>query len=158
MNVEELMSKEVRFCMPDHSLACAAQVMWESDCGCVPVVDPAGRVSGIITDRDVCMASYLNARAPQDLKVRDFMSHGVLACRAEDEVADAASMMRRAQVRRLPVTDADGRLMGILSLNDIAASAHEAEEDGPPELTTDEVGRTLCAVSQHRSPGMPLPA
>src|SRR5580704_12306786 len=120
MNVEKLMSTDVKSCMPDHTLACAARIMWEGDCGCVPVVDTGGRVVGMITDRDICMATYLNSRSPHDLRISDFMSQSVLSCHPHDRVTDATAAMRRAQVRRLPVTDSDGAIVGILSLTDVA--------------------------------------
>jgi CBS domain-containing protein len=153
MNVGKLMSTDVKTCAPDHSLACAAQQMWEGDFGCIPVVDSGGHVIGIITDRDICMATCLNGQAPGDLVVRDFMSRQVLTCQPQDRLTDATAAMRQAQVRRLPVTEADGRLVGIISLTDLAKYA--AQAGGAPGI--DEVGRTLGAVGTPRN-AIPLGA
>ncbi len=150
MMVSELMQKRVMTCLPDHELALAAQIMWENDCGCVPVVDEANLVVGMVTDRDICMAAYLNGRSPQEMEVREAMSMQVLSCRPEDWIADAESIMRREQVRRLPVTDRAGRLVGLLSLNDIAMEAERERESRMKKVTLEEVGLTLSAVSHPR--------
>jgi CBS domain-containing protein len=154
MNVGKLMTTDVTTCGPEHTLGCAAQKMWRGDFGCIPVVDSTGRVVGIVTDRDICMATSLNGQPPGDLFVRDFMSRQVLTCHPQDRLTDALSAMRQAQVRRLPVTEADGVLVGILSLADVAKYAVEAS--GPPGM--DEIGRTLGALDQPRSPTIPLGA
>jgi CBS domain-containing protein len=156
MNVDKLMSTDVKTCQPNHTLACAAQVMWETDCGVVPVVDAEGHIQGMITDRDICMATYLNGRAPHDLLIADFMSQHVLACHPQDRMTDATAMMRRAQVRRLPVTDTEDRLVGILSLSDIATLGSRFADLFPPDSTMDEVGRTLGAVGMPRTETIPL--
>lgn len=155
-SVKNLMSSDVRSCQPDHTLACAAQCMWEADCGCVPVVDAQRRIVGIVTDRDICMAAYLNNRSPHDLKVGDFMSHQVLVCHPQNRVTDVTATMRRAQVRRLPVTDDDDRLVGIVSLADVARMADGAVESTALASAAFEVGRTLGAVGKPRGRGLPL--
>jgi CBS domain-containing protein len=157
MRVEELMCKAVKSCSPEHSLSDAARIMWENDCGCVPVVDPSDRVVGMITDRDIAMATYLNGAAPIDLRVRDVMSRQVLACRPTDRVSDADEIMRRAQVRRLPVTDTLGRIVGILSLRDVAVEAEKKQKTRAPDVTLDEVALTLSAVCRARLPDQPTP-
>jgi predicted transcriptional regulator len=143
MKVETVMSRSVRSCMPDHTLACAAQLMWEGDCGCVPIVDGGGYVKGMITDRDICMATYLNGRTPQDLRVGDFMSRYVLACGPHDRIADATATMRRAQVRsslwRTPRADSSGSFRSRTSRR---ACQPDSSVDGSTML---DVGRTLGA-------------
>ena len=151
MLVSELMQKRVMTCSRDHGLALAAQIMWENDCGCVPVVDEANVVVGMVTDRDICMAAYLNGRSLQEIEVREAMSMQVLSCRPEDWIADAESIMRREQVRRLPVTDGNSRLVGLLSLNDIAMEAERERESRLKKVTLEEVGLTLSAVSHPRT-------
>jgi CBS domain-containing protein len=155
MNVEKLMSTDVKTCMADHTLACAARIMWEGDCGCVPVVDAGGRVVGMITDRDICMATYLNGRSPHELLIGDFMSQSVLSCHPRDRVTDATAAMRRAQVRRLPVTDSDDVLVGILSLTDVAIDADRSQNVFGTGSTPDDVGKTLGAVGKPRK-GAPV--
>jgi CBS domain-containing protein len=125
--------------------------MWDNDCGCVPVVDQKRRVVGIITDRDVCMAAYTQGGPLRALRVSSAMSKQVYSCKPEDTLTAAEESMRAKQIRRLPVTDADGLLVGIVSLNDIAREAQHERSQAKREITTDEVGVTLAAVCSPRS-------
>ena len=120
MKVAELMVEEVTACSPDDALNRAAQIMWENDCGCVPVVDRAARLIAMLTDRDVCMAAYTRGGTLKEIKVSAAMSSELFACRPDDDLLEAQKMMREQQVRRIPVSDDSGRLVGILSLNDVA--------------------------------------
>ena len=120
MKVVELMVQEVTACSPDDTLNRAAQIMWENDCGCVPVVDRAARLVAMLTDRDICMAAYTGGRTLKEIRVSAAMSAKLFACRLDDDIADAQKMMRAHQVRRIPVSDEGGRLVGIVSLTDIA--------------------------------------
>jgi CBS domain-containing protein len=153
MKVQDLMCKTVRSCSPGHTLADAARIMSDADCGCVPVVDEAARICGVLTDRDICMAAYLRARAPQEIRVEEVMARQVLVCRPKEHLGDAEMTMRRAQVRRLPVVEVDGSLVGILSLNDIAIEAERNRMARQPEVTLDEVGLTLGVVGHRRLAG-----
>jgi len=145
VKTKKLMTKDVWFCEPSTSLNDAAHEMWEHDVGCLPVVDGRDdrRVVGMITDRDICMAAYHQGKSLKDLHVADAMSQHIVACRPEDEVEDAEQRMRAAQVRRLPVVDTDNRLVGILSLGQIALSAGNGG-NGP--LSEHEVALTLAAI------------
>jgi len=153
--VDELMSTGVKTCSPRQSLADAAQIMWECDCGCVPVVDASGRVAGMITDRDICMSAYFRGATLREIAIADAMSRRVLAVRPNDSVQDAEALMRRVQVRRLPVADAEGRLLGMLSLGDIAIAAEGRGRSrgsrGPAGIDLREVALTLSAVSKERA-------
>src|SRR5262245_52107889 len=115
MKVEQLMSRTVKRCLATETLNRAAQLMWESDCGCVPVVDDDGRAVGMITDRDVCMAAYTQGAPLASIGVASAMAHDLRSCRGSDTIVEAESIMRAAQVRRLPVVDAEGRVVGLLS-------------------------------------------
>ena len=120
MNVEKLMIREVHTCRPETSLNDAALEMWEGDCGVLPVVDGEHRVVGMITDRDAFMGAFLQGRALPDLPVGNSMAREVFSCRPTDTVDDVIRSMGSHRVRRLPVVDARGELLGIVSLNDIA--------------------------------------
>jgi CBS domain-containing protein len=120
MKVEEILIDEVKCCTPGDSLNRAAQLMWENDCGCVAVVDGDARVVGILTDRDVCMAAYTQGATLSAMSVSSAMSREVFACRPGDDLLVAQGLMQQHRVRRLPVTDIDGKLVGILSLSDMA--------------------------------------
>jgi CBS domain-containing protein len=110
----------LKFCATHNTLNTAAQNMWDNDIGCVPVVDKDRRVVGMLTDRDVCMAAYIQGAPLTGLLVTSAMSKQVFSCAPDDDIAAAEKLMREKQVRRLAVIDAQGRLAGIISLNDIA--------------------------------------
>lgn len=151
MKVEQVMSRNVKTCLPNDTLDRVAQLMWENDCGCVPVVDDDGRAVGMITDRDVCMAAYTQGAMLGHLRVGSAMAREVRSCRPMDTVAEAESIMRAAQVRRLPVVDPESRVLGILSLNDIAREvARERGASGQPEIGGEEVAETLGAICARR--------
>jgi CBS domain-containing protein len=149
MIVEELMSPKVKSCLPDATLAEAARFMWDNDCGCVPVVDAGERVVGMLTDRDICMATYIQGKAPQEIPVQGVMTRSIVSCGPLETIAAAESTMRRAQVRRLPVIDPIGRLVGVLSLNDIARRASDGRTPAAAIGITD-LTLTLAAVCRPR--------
>lgn len=119
MLVESLMTRDVEVCRPDSTLADAAAVMWRRDCGVVPVVEDDGRVVGVVTDRDICMALSMRGQRAGEVRVAEVMAQGVETCTPVDDVREALEAMSRRQVRRLPVVDSRGHLVGILSVNDI---------------------------------------
>jgi CBS domain-containing protein len=157
MNVEHLMTRDVEVCTPDSTLTDAAMIMWRRDCGIVPVVKPGTRdLVGVITDRDVCMAAATRHASTDDLFVRDLIGGHIYTCGPADSVRNAAHRMAEAQVRRIPVTDRAGMLLGMLSLNDLALAAEKTERRGEALPTyTDAIG-VLKAVSAHRLPA-PVP-
>jgi CBS domain-containing protein len=119
-SVRRLMSVNVRSCKPGDALNRAAQSMWEGDCGCLPVVDDDGRVLGLVTDRDICMASYTQGKSLAELSVEGSMSKQVHGCGPDESVGEALALMGEHRLRRLPVQDASGKLLGMLSLADVA--------------------------------------
>jgi CBS-domain-containing membrane protein len=125
--------------------------MWEHDCGCVPVVDEHGAPVGMVTDRDVCMAAYTQGRALFEIPVATAMSRKIARCRVDDPVAIAESMMRAQQLRRLPVVGFDGRVVGLVSINDIATHRRSKDE----ELGDRAIATTLEAICMHRVLGVP---
>ena len=151
MNVGQLMTQSVRSCRAEDTLNMAAQIMWDNDCGCVPVVDAERRVIGMLTDRDACMAAYTQGGPLRALKVSAAMSKKVVSCRPEDTLAAAEGLMKAKQIRRLPVVDADAHLIGIISLNDIAREAEREGTRAKKEVTTDEVALALATICRPRS-------
>ena len=145
LTVGELMRTSVRTCSPDDTLNRAAQIMWENDCGCVPVVNPSGCVVAVITDRDVCMAAYTRDQPLTQLHVSLAMSKTLYCCAAYDSLATAEGLMQSKQVHRLPVTDRDGRLLGILTLGDLARHL-DTHPAGATEVSPEEVAWTLAGV------------
>lgn len=153
MKVEHVMSKDVRACRPSDTLSAAARTLWETDCGAIPVVegDGSGRVVGMLTDRDVCMAAYTQGRSLCDLPVASAMSHEPITCAPSTTLEEAAALMRRAQVRRLPVVDESNQILGVLSLADFA---HEARRRTKPAARTAAwalVGETLEGITHPRT-------
>ena len=153
MKVEQLMTREVRVCTESDTINRGAQLMWESDCGCIPVISANGdgKVLGVVTDRDIAMAAYTQGKQLFAISVTEAMAHKVIACHANDGISQAEALMRDNQIRRLPVLDRNEHLVGILSLNDIAREAQrEASSGKRAEVTENAVAETLAAVCQPR--------
>ena len=130
-----------------------AQIMWEKDCGCVPVVeqgDGGTRVVGMITDRDICMAAMTRGQRLDDIPVYVAMAREVLSCPPDATLVEAEEVMRSGQVRRLPVIDSEDRLVGIVTLNDLALLAEHEIGRRSSNLSAQEVTATLAAVGAPR--------
>jgi CBS domain-containing protein len=146
MKVRDIMTAAVYTCQPDTDLGRVAGIMWDHDCGFVPVVDASGAVVGLITDRDICIAAATRGLAPERIAASQAMSQSVRACLPDDSVAEALAMMKHFKVRRLPVIDPNGLLRGVLSMNDIARAA-----DARKDLAPKEVVSTLAEICEHRT-------
>jgi CBS-domain-containing membrane protein len=125
----------------------AARLMWEFDCGIVPIVNDEGRLEGVVTDRDICMAAYTQGRPLANIPVGTAMAKQVIAAHADDRIEQAEELMRDHQIRRVPVLDSDSRPVGLVSMNDLARLAARARKSGVDR----EVIQTLAAVCQPRS-------
>jgi CBS domain-containing protein len=120
-DVGSIMTRNVVSCSGNDTLHRAAQIMWDRDCGAVPVVDAEGRAVGLVTDRDLCMAAYTRGRPLSAISVSSLLSGKLHTCAAATSLDDAVSRMRTERVRRLVVVDPrDQRLVGMLSLADLA--------------------------------------
>ncbi len=150
MFVEELMTRDVHTCRLDDSLVEAARIMWDHDCGCVPIVDAEGRAVAVITDRDVCMAAYTQGLPLAAMRVASAASRGVVAAHVGQSVEGAEMLMRKHRVRRLPVVDAMGKPVGVVSMNDVARRAHVSYLPGGGPRA-DDVVATLAAVGEPRT-------
>jgi CBS-domain-containing membrane protein len=148
MKVSNLMSGDAQGCNQGESLASAAMIMWNHDCGIVPVLDGDGRVTGMISDRDICMAVSTQGRPASDIRVGDVMSNVIYSVSPDDDIYDAIGLMRERQIRRLPVVDQEGRLQGILSVGDIVRNADKGKSKR--HVSNKEAMRLLKAVSQPR--------
>lgn len=143
------MKTEVGACRPFDSVDRSAKLMWERDCGAVPVVDQEGRAIAMLTDRDICMAALTQGRSLAEIHVSSAMSRRLWSCHPQDDVKEAEKMMRAHQVRRLPVVDADGKLVGVLSISDLARVAVSSKGGRAKKsaVAASEVGQTLGAIS-----------
>ena len=156
MQVKDIMSMSVQTCSPFDSLETVAQRLWEHDIGVLPVIAADGRPQAVITDRDICMAAYTRGKSLAQIQAKDAMSAAVVTCRSDDEIATAARKMAKHQVRRLPVVDAGGRVVGILSMNDLALAAGDPPARIDGAMATEAL-RVLSAACRHRE-GVPVVA
>lgn len=146
MKVKDLMTTDVRSCTPDTTVAEAAHLMWDGDCGILPVVDD-GELVGVVTDRDMYIALATRNTLASQLKVGAVATKKLATCAPEDDVHSALATMRQARVRRLPVVGFGGTVLGILSMNDILLAAGAGKEVGSEEVVT-----TLHAICGHHHP------
>ena len=144
ISVGEVMTRNARTCRPDDRLAAAALGMCEADCRFLPVVDPMGHPIGVLTDGDICLLGSTDRRPLREIFVREVMSGLPATCRADDDVLDALKIMRERHIRHLPVVNAEGMLVGVLSLTDLVLCA---EEENSSRLRQ-EVASTLRAIVQ----------
>lgn len=151
LRVQQLMIQNVRRCQPVDSLEVAARLLWDHDIGAIPVVDADGKAVAMLTDRDICMGAYTTGRPLREILVQEVMSKGVFSVRAEQPVDEALQIMREHQVRRLPVTDAQGRVVGILSQNDLITEAARERESQRKELGAPAITASLAAIGRSRS-------
>jgi CBS domain-containing protein len=134
------MTRGVRSMRPGDNAQLAAQAMDELDVGVIPVCD-GDRLVGMVTDRDITLRVVAQGRQPAQTPLRELMSPDVQTCREDDDLEEAAMRMEQAQIRRLPVIDDDGRLVGMLSLGDIATK-------GDPDQASD----ALSGISEPSEP------
>ena len=141
------MQREPVVATPMMTLDQAGQKMAVVDCGFLPVVDEAGKVIGVLTDRDVCLALTGRNRRPIEVEVRQVMTGSVAYSRSEDELSAALALMAERKVRRLPVLDSADHLVGILSVDDVLLEARHDGEAGHPSY--EEVASTLQTICRH---------
>jgi len=146
MKVKDIMTKDPVTCTPDTTVAEAAHLMWENDCGILPVVDD-GEIEGVVTDRDMYIALATRDTRAANLKVGAVATKTVVSCVPEDDVHQALTFMRQGLVHRLPVVGFGGRVLGIVSMNDLVMAAGV---DGT--LTSEEVLDALKAICGHHRP------
>lgn len=117
------MTAEAGYCFTDDDLTTAVRVMWQRDCGAVPVVNREMKIAGIITDRDIAVAVGSRDQKPSEIKIGEVIGTGVLTCRETDDAEEVLKKMRRAKVKRLPVLGENGELAGIISITDLILKA-----------------------------------
>src|SRR5688572_27513387 len=149
MRVKDIMTSNVSCVRLTDSLSDAAKLMWDCDCGAIPVIDDSSKVVGVITDRDICMSCWTKDRAPSGLQVSESMSRQLFCCSPDDNLATAENTMRPKRVRRLPVTDGQGRLAGIISLADLVKHT-DGSAGRRQEVVPEEVASTLAGICKSR--------
>jgi CBS domain-containing protein len=141
MNVSEVMTNEVYVADPEESVQDAAQIMADLDTGVLPIGEN-DRLIGVLTDRDITVRVVAEGRDPAATRIRDAMSPQVCYCFDDEDIEEAALKMSEWQVRRLPVLNRDKRLVGIVSLGDMAR-----------EVTPDVSGGALSGISDSSADG-----
>ena len=139
MKVENIMHKGVEWVSPDTSIVALAKKMQQFDIGAIPVGEN-DRLIGMVTDRDVVIRGVADGKDPSKLTARDVMTKGVIYCRDSEDVDEVARIMESKQIRRLPVIDANKRMVGMISLGDVS---HAASREVAAEVTR--------AVSAHHA-------
>lgn len=158
MKVQEIMIRTVKSCSPETDLAAAATMMWDGDCGVVPVVSAEGKVSGVITDRDICIAVATKHRRAEEITVGEVLKESLggsvgwnlFTCYPDDDLSSALRAMRNHRVRRLPVINKEGKLLGIVSINDVILAAQDAKSRKGAGPSYDEIIETFKAICEHR--------
>jgi CBS domain-containing protein len=140
MRIRDVMTEEPKFCMADDSVIDAACIMRDEHVGVVPVIESeeSRRVVGMVTDRDLCLGVIAEGQDPAHVRVDQCMTSKVVCCVREDAVEDVTDLMQANQIRRVPVIDDDGQLVGIVSLADLVGRAR---------LRSAETIETLKSVS-----------
>ena len=146
MKVKEIMTQSAVCCRPETNAGRAVELLWERNLGMLPVVDRSGKLIGVVTDRDLCVAMGTRNRLPGDLTVGEIAIRKVFTCKPDDDVHEALSLMSANQVRRLPVVNKEGIPQGILSMDDLVLHSEIGKLRGACELSSEEVTQSLKKV------------
>lgn len=146
MKVKSLMTRQPRTCTRETSLAEAAALMLDADCGILPVVSEEGKLVGVVTDRDMYIALATRNMLASQLTVGEVARSTVSTCGPDDDVQTALATMKQHHVRRLPVEGFGGTVAGVISMNDILLAA------GQKGVGSEDVIDTFQAICAHRHP------
>jgi CBS domain-containing protein len=124
--VHEVMTDRPRVVTPETTVSDAAQLMKDDDIGSLPILD-GEQLAGMVTDRDIVIRAVAEGKDPRGMPVREVASRELVTVNADEELSRALQLMASQQVRRLPVVDDDGRLVGILAQADVAVEAKEKD-------------------------------
>lgn len=152
MKVKEVMTVVPSTVWITDSLATAAKTMWENDCGILPIIKDSNKVVGVVTDRDICMASAMRERPQSTISVEEVMGREVFSVMPDDDVQKALELMQEHKIRRLPVLNVEGELEGILSMNDLVLRAEDTNGKKKPPLSFQDVVKTYKAICEHPVP------
>ena len=145
MKVQEIMTTAPEACRPATTLAAAFERLWAADCGVLPVTDDGATLVGIVTDRDICIALGTRNRPAATVPVETVMRRTVHTCRPDDDVDVALGRMQERRVRRLPVVDDRGKLVGLLSLNDVVLAAGTGPKAAVKPAAVLQTLKAICA-------------
>ncbi len=146
MLVKDVMVRTPASCGPDNNLGEAAAILWNRNCGLLPIVDSRQRVTGVVTDRDLCIAMGTRNCLPSEITLAQVTSGKVYSCRSDETIPGALEIMTQHKVRRLIVVDGEGQLEGILSMDDIVLHAEPAAIGKVAGVASDALIKTLKAI------------
>jgi CBS-domain-containing membrane protein len=152
MKVKEVMMGTPYYCQSETNLGSATELMWNANCGFLPVEATDGKVIGVITDRDICIALGTRSRVAGDIAVGEVMSGKLYSCAPDDDIHLALQTLKEGKVRRLPVISQKGSLVGVISMDDILLRTEPMSLGREPELSSDEVVRAYRAITQRQVP------
>lgn len=157
MKVKEVMTASAVCCGLETNVGQAVELMWSRNVGMLPVVDVDGKLIGVVTDRDICIALGTRNRLPGELTVGEIAMKKVLTCRPNDDVHEALSEMATHQVRRLPVVNDQNIPQGVLSMDDLVLHSEVGKLRGACDLSSEEVASALKKVYRLQQPVVPKP-
>jgi len=152
MKVKDVMMRTAARCRTDTNLGAAVEIMWNRNCGILPIVNAEEKVIGVVTDRDLCIALGTRNRAAGEIAVWEVASGTLFACEPEDEIHTALATMAKSKVRRLPVINTAGKLEGVLSMDDVVLHSESKVSGKTPGLSYDDVVETLKKVYRPELP------
>jgi len=130
MTCGELMTPSPTCCQPEHTVVDVAEIMKREDVGLVPVVDESSKLIGVLTDRDIVMKVVADGRDPRGTAVSEVMTTDPSSCQEHDSVETVMQQMAAHQVRRIPIVDSDGTIVGIVSQADVATRLASPRDTG----------------------------
>ena len=145
MKVEKIMTSNPHVCHPQDKVCQALTIMKDYNCGAVPITDGVGgmHLVGILTDRDIALKMCDEEKTCKDFNVESCMSKTVYYCHPDDDIQEVEKMMKQHKVHRIPVTDQEGQLKGIVSLSDLAREAQREKFGGSRELPERELAEII---------------
>ncbi len=150
MRARDIMTRDPQCLRREDTARRAAEVMRDSDCGIIPVIDEGRRVIGVITDRDLAIRAIAAGKGP-DTRLNELMTPNARCCAADDDLRDVERKMAELQVRRIPIVDAGGRCLGIISQADIARAAGRGDDT----VSEQEIALVLEQISEPAHPPRP---
>lgn len=151
MLIQEVMTPHVATCTQDNDLETVALLMKNNNCGSIPIVDADDKPIGMVTDRDILMISALEHKPLWELTVDEIISKESYCCSYDDDIKLALALMERHSVRRLPITNKEGQLIGILSMDDIVVATASPKPDSDTTFAHDYVWVALKVLSKSQT-------
>jgi len=122
MKVNKIMTEDIKACRLNDKLEDAVNIMWHGDCGVLPIVNEKNKLVGIVTDRDIAMAIGTRNQLASEIIVSDFATRKIVTCTPQEKIKKILKKMAKYQIKRIPVVEKTGKLVGMISMVDILRS------------------------------------